>query len=374
MFCNVAFVKKKDNPTKWRMFFIAFMIIGICNIIFCAINLSIVTTSNMDILIMTSVQTGLVLAFSIICTFCCVFCNYCTDFNKSGGGASDVNVQIQQQRDIDREARIEQNRMQNMASMYQMQIQSMGNLNQQAEQQQPQANQPQPFPGMQPGQQFAYGQQPLQYNPQFMMNQQMMQQMQLQMQMQMQMNQMGQLNQMAQMNQMGQMNGFNQMGGGPGAGFQQQGNMFNPIPNPGYVPGQPMAAAQMPQSQPHNFMPPVVNNPEVVEQILNEMGINIRQGQQQQGQKFNSANKDLHTSSMMQKSVTKEQKKEQTAKDENTCPICLCDFEVGDDIIVLKKCQHQYHKSCIKDWISRSQQNCPLCRTSVSMPEQWKNE
>ena len=56
----------------------------------------------------------------------------------------------------------------------------------------------------------------------------------------------------------------------------------------------------------------------------------------------------------MQKSVTKEQKKEQTAKDENTCPICLCDFEVGDDIIVLKKCQHQYHKSCIKDWISRS--------------------
>lgn len=99
-------------------------------------------------------------------------------------------------------------------------------------------------------------------------------------------------------------------------------------------------------------MPPVVNNPEVVDQILNELGVSIRQGG---GQKFSDANKNLATSSMMQKSVTKESKKEQTAKDENTCPICLCDFEVGDDLIVLKKCNHQYHKSCIKDWISRSQ-------------------
>lgn len=183
-----------------------------------------------------------------------------------------------------------------------------------------------------------------------------------------------------------QMNAFPQMQMGNGMGGYQPGGMMNPMPgqqgfNPGYMPGQPMAgqpmggqpmaAQQMPQSQSHNFMPPVVNNPEVVDQILNELGISIRQGQ---GQKFADANKKLHTSQMIQKEVTKEQKKEQTAKDENTCPICLCEFEVGDDLIVLKKCSHQYHKSCIKDWISRSQQNCPLCRTEVTMPEQWKNE
>lgn len=93
MFCNVVCIKRKANPTKWKMFFIVLLILGGCNIIFCAINLSIVTTSNMDILIMTAVQTGIVLAFSIICTLCCLFCNFCTDFNKSGA-ETNVNVQI----------------------------------------------------------------------------------------------------------------------------------------------------------------------------------------------------------------------------------------------------------------------------------------
>ena len=119
------------------------------------------------------------------------------------------------------------------------------------------------------------------------------------------------------------------------------------------------------------YLPPVVQQPEAVDRVLSELGVSIRRGE---GVRFGDAKKEMLTSSLMQQSVTKEKKKEQTAKDENTCPICICDFEVGDEIIVLKKCNHQYHKSCIKDWISRSQQNCPLCRTEVKVPEQWKQE
>ena len=50
MFCNLVCIKKNDHPKKWKLFFIGLLVIGGCNIIFCAINLSIVTTSNIDIL------------------------------------------------------------------------------------------------------------------------------------------------------------------------------------------------------------------------------------------------------------------------------------------------------------------------------------
>ncbi|XP_042378314.1 probable E3 ubiquitin-protein ligase ATL44 [Zingiber officinale] len=43
------------------------------------------------------------------------------------------------------------------------------------------------------------------------------------------------------------------------------------------------------------------------------------------------------------------------------CPICLLEFEGGDEIRILPQCGHGFHVGCIDTWlVSRS--NCPSCR------------
>lgn len=41
------------------------------------------------------------------------------------------------------------------------------------------------------------------------------------------------------------------------------------------------------------------------------------------------------------------------------CPICLEGME--ENIVKLNNCSHQYHESCIADWLIRKR-NCPVCR------------
>lgn len=50
-----------------------------------------------------------------------------------------------------------------------------------------------------------------------------------------------------------------------------------------------------------------------------------------------------------------------------SCPICLLDFEDGDDVRVLP-CQlsHAYHVSCIDPWLLEVSPSCPLCRKDFS--------
>ena len=45
------------------------------------------------------------------------------------------------------------------------------------------------------------------------------------------------------------------------------------------------------------------------------------------------------------------------------CPICLEDIENNNDSSTLK-CNHRYHKICIKMWLDRNP-ICPLCRMDV---------
>lgn len=46
-----------------------------------------------------------------------------------------------------------------------------------------------------------------------------------------------------------------------------------------------------------------------------------------------------------------------------TCPICILDFELGDDLRVLPcEGKHRFHQSCVDQWLLEMSSSCPLCR------------
>ena len=46
------------------------------------------------------------------------------------------------------------------------------------------------------------------------------------------------------------------------------------------------------------------------------------------------------------------------------CPICLGEFEDGEKVRVLPKCNHGFHVRCIDTWLL-SHSSCPTCRQSL---------
>ena len=46
-----------------------------------------------------------------------------------------------------------------------------------------------------------------------------------------------------------------------------------------------------------------------------------------------------------------------------TCPICIVDFEEGDDLRVLP-CEghHRFHQACVDPWLLELSSSCPICR------------
>lgn len=52
-----------------------------------------------------------------------------------------------------------------------------------------------------------------------------------------------------------------------------------------------------------------------------------------------------------------------------TCPICIVDFEEGDDIRVLPcEGKHCFHQECVDPWLLKLSSSCPICRHGMS----WK--
>ncbi|CAN8324915.1 unnamed protein product [Cochlearia groenlandica] len=49
---------------------------------------------------------------------------------------------------------------------------------------------------------------------------------------------------------------------------------------------------------------------------------------------------------------------------EAECIICLSEFQDGDTLRVLDKCNHGFHVHCIQKWFS-SNPSCPTCRTNI---------
>jgi len=47
----------------------------------------------------------------------------------------------------------------------------------------------------------------------------------------------------------------------------------------------------------------------------------------------------------------------------DTCPICIVDFEEGDDIRVLPcEGKHAFHQACVDPWLLELSSSCPICR------------
>ena len=52
----------------------------------------------------------------------------------------------------------------------------------------------------------------------------------------------------------------------------------------------------------------------------------------------------------------------------NTCMICLCKFEIGENVCALP-CDdgHILHTKCIEQWLETNSV-CPVCRTFIALP------
>ena len=51
-----------------------------------------------------------------------------------------------------------------------------------------------------------------------------------------------------------------------------------------------------------------------------------------------------------------------------TCPICILDFEEGDDLRVLPcEGQHRFHQQCVDPWLLELSSSCPICRHGKSI-------
>jgi hypothetical protein len=52
-----------------------------------------------------------------------------------------------------------------------------------------------------------------------------------------------------------------------------------------------------------------------------------------------------------------------------TCPICIVDFEDGDDVRVLP-CEgnHVFHQACVDPWLLELSSSCPICRHGTFTP------
>lgn len=46
---------------------------------------------------------------------------------------------------------------------------------------------------------------------------------------------------------------------------------------------------------------------------------------------------------------------------DNTCPICLSEYQSKETLRTIPKCNHYFHANCVDNWL-RLNATCPLCR------------
>ena len=51
---------------------------------------------------------------------------------------------------------------------------------------------------------------------------------------------------------------------------------------------------------------------------------------------------------------------EQTMEEDAECCVCMCDLVSGESAVMLA-CGHYFHPPCIKDWLVKGKDTCPMC-------------
>ncbi|CAL9071509.1 unnamed protein product [Musa textilis] len=49
-----------------------------------------------------------------------------------------------------------------------------------------------------------------------------------------------------------------------------------------------------------------------------------------------------------------------------SCVICLEDFVGGQKLWELPRCKHRFHEKCIREWLLKPSNTCPICRTPLA--------
>ncbi|KAI4372145.1 hypothetical protein MLD38_010417 [Melastoma candidum] len=55
------------------------------------------------------------------------------------------------------------------------------------------------------------------------------------------------------------------------------------------------------------------------------------------------------------------------------CAICLAEFEDGEKVRVLAKCEHEFHSDCVERWWLSSA-SCPTCRRACAVEDKAEKE
>ena len=48
---------------------------------------------------------------------------------------------------------------------------------------------------------------------------------------------------------------------------------------------------------------------------------------------------------------------------DNTCPICLSEYQANDTLRTIPECNHYFHATCVDEWLKMNG-TCPICRNS----------
>lgn len=51
--------------------------------------------------------------------------------------------------------------------------------------------------------------------------------------------------------------------------------------------------------------------------------------------------------------------------DGGECPVCLAEYEGGEEVRVLPACRHRFHRECVDRWLLTRAPTCPVCRAPV---------
>lgn len=61
-----------------------------------------------------------------------------------------------------------------------------------------------------------------------------------------------------------------------------------------------------------------------------------------------------------------EKKYPDLTNEQNNCIICYEDYKINEKVYEIKKCNHNFHKNCINQWLNEKEV-CPICRINITI-------